>query len=193
MTTEGRKIDTDVENPIDNLIIRHICEPVSTILRNISEKITPNMITTVGLVLGLACVYAIYNGNYKTAFVLYWVSYILDCLDGYYARKYKMMSKFGDYYDHVRDMTVNIAVVILIYMRLKTQPLKDLYLVSLIIITIGLFTHFGAQELNSVSPEHNDCLGMLTPLCKHRDYIGYTRYMGNGTFILIISLFILKL
>jgi len=38
----------------------------------------------------------------------YLISYMFDCWDGYYARKYNMESKFGDYYDHVSDMFIGI-------------------------------------------------------------------------------------
>jgi phosphatidylglycerophosphate synthase len=189
----GRKIEREVENPIDDAIIHNICEPVSNILRSKSEKITPNMITSVGMIIGLMCIYFIYQGYYKTGFVLYWLCYIFDCLDGYYARKYDMITRFGDFFDHFRDIFVNLFVIILIFVRLKSKTMKELYLVSLIIIIIGMVTHFAAQELNTVSPDYNECLKVLRPLCKHKDYIHYTRYMGNGTFILVVSLYIVIL
>lgn len=193
MTTQGRKIDREMENPIDNIVLDYICEPVSNILRSTSEKITPNMITSVGLAIGIACIYAIYQGYYKTGFALYWLCYIFDCLDGYYARKYNMITRFGDFFDHFRDVFVILVVIILVFTRLKSNIMKQLYIISLIIIAVGTSTHFAAQELNTVSTEHNECLGMLTPLCKHKDYINYTKYMGCGTFTLILSLYILKL
>ena len=28
----------------------------------------------------------------------------MDCLDGFYARKYNMTSQFGDYLDHLSDV-----------------------------------------------------------------------------------------
>jgi phosphatidylglycerophosphate synthase len=194
MTEEaGRKIDTSIENPIDDAIIKYICEPVSTILRSTSEKITPNMITSVGMIIGLLCILAIYKGYYKTGFILYWICYIFDCLDGYYARKYNMITRFGDFFDHFRDVFVNIVVIALIFKRIKSPLHRDVYIITLIIIFIGMLSHFGAQELNSKTLEHNECLKMLTPLCKHPEYIEYTRYTGNGTFILGISIFILTL
>ena len=190
MTEVGKKINSEMENPIDTLIIDYICEPVSNVLRTTSKKITPNMITSVGMIIGLLCIYYMYEGYYKVSFMLYWLCYIFDCLDGYYARKYNMITRFGDYFDHFRDIFINIVVIALVFKKTKN---KHIYVISLIIILIGLLTHFGAQELNTTSPEHNECLKMLTPLCKHKDYIEYTRYMGNGTFILVISMFILKL
>ena len=137
MTTQGRKIDREMENPIDNIVLDYICEPVSNILRSTSEKITPNMITSVGLAIGLACIYAIYQGYYKTGFALYWLCYIFDCLDGYYARKYNMITRFGDFFDHFRDVFVILVVIILIFTRLKSNIMKQLYIISLIILSFN--------------------------------------------------------
>lgn len=186
---DGRKICSEMDNPIDNIMIT-LCEPIASELYRISPKITPNMITSVGMIIGLACIYALYKKRYITAFILYWICYFFDCLDGYYARKYNMVTKFGDYFDHFRDIFVSGAVIYLLYINMNTTK-RDVYVITMIVFTIGMLTHFGAQELNSVSPEHNDCLRMLTPLCKHKDHITFTRYAGCGTFILVVSLFIL--
>jgi phosphatidylglycerophosphate synthase len=188
----GRKIPSCIENPIDNIIIKGFCEPVSNILRSISPKITPNMITTFGMIIGLLTIYALYKKKYILAFFLFWFCYLLDCLDGYYARKYKMVTRFGDYFDHFRDLFVCVFVIYLLYKDMNTKVQKDVYIISVIVFAILVCTHFGAQELNSMSPEHNECLGMLTQLCKHKDYIEYTKFFGCGTFMLVLSLFILS-
>ena len=61
------------------------------------------MITTVGFASSLLGSYYLYN--YKIwKFVLYTFAYLCDCMDGYMARKYKLETKFGDYYDHVTDV-----------------------------------------------------------------------------------------
>jgi len=38
-------------------------------------------------------------------------------MDGHYARKYKMTSKFGDLYDHIKDYTILALMLIIIFMR----------------------------------------------------------------------------
>jgi phosphatidylglycerophosphate synthase len=189
---DGRKVPIHLENPIDDLIIKEFCEPVSNILRSISPKITPNMITSVGMVIGLCTIYALYKKQYILAFFLFWLCYIFDCLDGYYARKYNMVTRFGDYFDHFRDVFVCGTVIYLLYKDMDNIVRRDVYVITLIVSLILMLTHFGSQELNSVSPEHNECLGMLTPLCKHKEYIDYTKYFGCGTFMLVLSMFILS-
>jgi hypothetical protein len=53
----GNKIHAHIENPIDLQLIK-LCEIVSNVLRK-DKCITPNMITTVGLMMGLISIYFI--------------------------------------------------------------------------------------------------------------------------------------
>ena len=46
------------------------------------------------------------NNNYILACIYYFISYFFDVLDGIYAREYNMVSEFGDYYDHIKDIVV---------------------------------------------------------------------------------------
>lgn len=43
----------------------------------------------------------IYVEKYKIGTILYYIGYFFDCMDGNYARTYKMTSDFGDKYDHI--------------------------------------------------------------------------------------------
>ena len=104
-----------------------------------------------------------------------------------------MVTQFGDYYDHFRDIFVNVAVSILIYQQLNTPEEKSVFTIVFIVLIILMFTHFGCQEMNSAIKDHNACLKILSPLIGHKEYIDYTKYFGNGTFTMSISLFILYL
>ena len=188
----GRKIPEHMDNPFDSLILSYI-DPISDILRNCSPHIIPNMITTVGLFVGIASIYCLEKEYYVYAFGLYLLCYFFDCLDGHYARKYNMVTRFGDYYDHFRDLFVNVSVGCLIWKKLETKELRDVYIISIIIFGLGVLSHLGCQEQNSQLAENNDCLSLLKPLIKHKEYIYYTRYSGNGTFIIFLSIFILFL
>ena len=64
-----------------------------------------------------------------------------DVLDGNYAKKYKMVTKFGDLYDHIKDISVNILLVFVFYKYMTFKHNKRLCLI-LLIITIILFTTF---------------------------------------------------
>ena len=190
----GKKINTIFENPIDHYIVK-ACEKVAEAIRknDTNKIITPNMITTVGLIIGVISIYLLYKKKYYLAFVFFWLCYFFDCLDGYYARRYDMVTQFGDYYDHFRDIFVNVAVSILIYNQLKTPNQKSVFLIVVIVFSIFMLTHFGCQELNSSVQENNKTLAILSSMISCKEYIKYTKYFGSGTFITIISGFILYL
>ena len=189
---EGRKINPDQENPIDNILIS-FCDPLSEVLRRLFPWLTPNMITTVGMLFGFLTFYFILKHDYVLAFFKFWISYFLDCLDGYYARKYKMMTKVGDIYDHVRDVLVTGSIIILIFMKINTAPLKAAFTIVTLFFMFVFLMHMGCQERNSKNKQHNHSLSPLQGLCKQEEWIHQTKYVGNGTFILILSIFILLL
>ena len=103
-----RKIPKNLENPIDNAII-DICDPLSEFFHYL--HFVPNDITTLSLIFGILSVLLLYRGQTIASVVFYFISYIFDCCDGYYARKYKMCTKLGDIYDHFKDWTVNIMYI----------------------------------------------------------------------------------
>lgn len=189
---KGRKTHSDDENPIDDEIINS-CKTLSEIIRKNFPSTTPNMITTVGLAVGLLSIYFLYKENYVLAFLLFWLSYYLDCLDGFYARKYNMITKFGDYYDHIRDLLVGALAVILVFIKLRSENLRLLYVLVVLLSLYAFLTHLGCQEKNSSVKEHNECLSIFENLCMKTNWIETSRYFGNGTFILTISVFIIFL
>jgi phosphatidylglycerophosphate synthase len=189
---KGRKIDSEDENPIDDVLIK-CCKSLSEIIHEKFPSTTPNMITTVGLIFGLSSIYCIYKEKYILGFFLFWISYFFDCLDGFYARKYNMITKFGDYYDHIRDLIIGVSVIILIFIKLKGENLRILYTMIILTSLYAFLAHIGCQEKNSNHKEHNDCLSLFEGLCKKTKWIEITKYLGNGTFILIISAFIIFL
>jgi hypothetical protein len=65
--------------------------------------LTPNMVTTVGLVLTLAAMWAFWHGHYGWGLVAAWVMTFLDTVDGKLARVTMTSSKFGDFFDHSID------------------------------------------------------------------------------------------
>ena len=89
-----RKIHPEYENPIDHVLL-HLCEMVAPWFRRLN--VTPNILTTISNAWAGVCVYAILHREAGVAAVTYWVAYFFDCLDGHYARKYKMVTVLGDY------------------------------------------------------------------------------------------------
>jgi hypothetical protein len=66
--------------------------------------ISPNMVTTLGLVLVLAACYLFLHGQYFAGLLAGWMMTFLDTVDGKLARVTVQSSKFGHLYDHLIDL-----------------------------------------------------------------------------------------
>ena len=94
------KLENQFNNPID-VILEKLYSPAMPCLHKMGA--TPNMLTTVSLISGLYAAKLIWDGKPKQGAVMFLISYLFDCMDGHMARRYKMESHFGDWYDHITD------------------------------------------------------------------------------------------
>ena len=130
-----RKLKEEYENPIDNLIYI-IVEKLDPIFYRLN--FTPNIITTLSLITGLLSGYYFYKDNIL-CIPLYILSYILDCSDGYFARKYNMVTTFGDYYDHISDVIKSIVIFYIIYIKAKPEFKNKIILLILSFIILLIY------------------------------------------------------
>lgn len=192
---EGRKITREQENPFDNIFI-DVAEWLNTnIFRPLNY--TPNMITTMSLFLGIVSVILFHYQYYLLSIVFFITAYILDCADGNFARKYNMETQFGDYYDHVSDMSKGLLILIAIIIHPIPLKLKQVLIIILAIILSLSLMHLGCQEgiYNPDKHDKYDSLSNLKYLCgtteSSLEYIKYTRYFGTGTVIVYMCLLII--
>ena len=178
------KIDPKYENPIDNFIVFKICEPLSDDLHR--RNITPNMITTVGFASSLLGSYYLYNYKIWKFVLLYTFAYLCDCMDGYMARKYKLETKFGDYYDHVTDVVQMILVLYILWTRYDLLKYKKMVIISSMLLLMYMTTQ-GCQEI-LMGNNTSDILGITKNMCSDRikDYIECIRHFGSGTVIFYV-------
>jgi phosphatidylglycerophosphate synthase len=188
-----RKIPCNLENPIDNLLI-DLSEKVSPFFKKLGFN--PNGITTLSLIFGLISVYGLYKGCVWCAVVCMLVSYFFDNLDGFYARKYNMVTKFGDYYDHIKDILVFIIYVYILYQRNKYKLTKVGWYVVLSVLIFFTGTsvlYFGCQEryydkIKDI-PSLRWVLHIISTKEKAKNCLNLLRYVGMGTFITVLLLF----
>ena len=187
----GRKIKREYENPIDNLII-----DTTGALNPIFYKLhfTPNILTTISLIIGLLSSLLIYKKYYISGGILFFISYMFDCYDGNFARKYNMASDFGDLYDHIGDL-IKFSAFIYVFLKIKHISLKKIKRIILILIILGVLMlwHLGCQELNyKINKNSNkSVLNKFEVLCYKKEHIKYSRYFGCGTFAFFISIYII--
>ena len=185
-----RKIPGELENPIDNVLL-NLSEWLCPFLYKTGH--TPNMITTYSLIMGVLSCYFLWKGQVFLFGICYAMSYFFDCVDGHFARKYHMETEFGDMYDHIKDVSVYIILIIVIYMKCSKNisiPLVILFLVFTYLMTM----HMGCQQRNYLDddeePDHSKFLNTTRSLCPNKDDIKWTRFFGSGTYNLFLILMI---
>ena len=193
-----RKIKREFENPFDNILI-DICELVSPFFHKLN--FTPNGITTLSLITGLLSCYFLHKNSPYMSVSFLLLSYFFDCLDGFYARKYNMVTKFGDYYDHVKDLVVVALLLYIMYTRNKHKLNRKELIIFIFIFSICMYImkiHFSLQEIIYNRPEQSGSLATASGRYvdtkeQAEELVVYTRYLGNGTFTLLNMLAILYL
>lgn len=186
---KGIKIAPEYRNPIDSglyIIIRAI-NPTFWKL-----GITPNMITTLSLVFSLAGVWLFYKQKMlPLAAILFFIGYLFDCQDGYMARKYKMVSKFGDYYDHISDVLKYIALLVAMFLLRKNNTHFLKYLSFIAFLTVLVVIDLGCEERIYNKNEESDTLKLTQKLCYDKSMIKWARFFGPGTLMMILGVIML--
>ena len=147
-----RKIPEELENPIDSTLIA-IVDVIQPYFYEFG--FTPNILTTFSLLFWLFGLYFFANdGKYYAyyAVILFLISYFFDCFDGHFARSYNMVTKFGDYYDHISDVA---KYVLLIYFIIVNHFSKIFIVIPIMVVFLILMCmHLSCQELYYVTREN---------------------------------------
>ena len=179
-----RKIPKQYENPIDDLLI-DLSDKVQPYFYKLG--FTPNMITTLSLIICLFSIYLFKQGSYLISGILFFVAYFFDCLDGHMARTYNMHSKFGDYYDHISDI---LKLILLFYTMYKVNSETLIKTVPyFIFLYTTLAIHMSCQELYHNNKKHDkksESLNLLKHICPASNnnvdsVIQITKFFGCGT------------
>ena len=188
--SSGRKIHSNYENPIDNILI-DLADQLSPSFYQMG--FTPNAITALSGIFGIMSIYSLYINQHYQAGIYFFIQYFFDCMDGFFARKYKMTSKMGDFYDHVKDSIVNIGILWIFYMR------RDWVGIGVCLMTIVCVTfQLGCQEIMYSSHESptlsvTKTLSPCTTQSSAHQYMPYLRWLGCGTWNLILALYIMSI
>ena len=164
-----RKVEPKYDNPIDNIIV-DMGDRLMPYLK--SSGHTPNMLTTYSLILGLAAVYFLYKNDIFKFGVCFILAYVCDCWDGYMARKYNMVSEFGDLYDHISDVAVGLSLAYVAYTKYKHK------LTVLLVIVIGVMTylmqkHVGCYQKMYIdtNKKEKETIDFVSDLCENQNDI----------------------
>jgi len=176
-----KKIPNNLDDPVDNVFYM-ICDKLSPSFKNTGH--TPNIITTESLITGLLSCYFLYKGNILLFSIFYIISYFFDCFDGFFARKYNMTSKGGDIYEHTKDISIYIIILIILYLKYKKHITIKVLIIFIFLVGM-LIIYTGCQQ--KYYSEHNpdkkeESLDSLKGLCRNSDDLSWTRFFGPGMF-----------
>jgi phosphatidylglycerophosphate synthase len=181
------KLPSSTENPLERGFL-WIAETITPTLRAIG--LTPNGVTTIGLVTGVASAYCFYRGWLVAFVALALVNYIADCADGYMARRYKMTSVIGDYYDHVSDVVVHLALLWAITMRFSRRVLLPVIGVALVLYALSA-SYLGCQQrhIQKKGEGRDESLDLLGRMCYSEETMTWARWFSTGMVrVLVIGL-----
>ena len=194
-----RKYPNHIENPIDDIMI-YLCEILAPIFK--CMHFTPNMLTTVSLLFGLLTSYTYYKKQFVLSGLYFAISYFFDCFDGNYAREYKMVSNFGDYYEHIKDVvlfTIVICQIINTYIRMKSN-IKFLPILMIFFVVTST-SHVACQEVynddGKKKQDGGNFLKNVMNFCPAKtkqdagNILKYLKYGGPGTLTLFTVILIL--
>lgn len=151
-------------------------------------NLTPNNITTISVFCGILSLYNLWNGNALLAILFSYISFYYDCADGLYARKYNMITEFGDYYDHITDIIqygLYIGILFYKYNLLNHKLLLSIMIIQLILVSL----YMGCVE-KIYTKKSDTTLSLLRNMCIYNvdKNVKILKYFSsvNNLFVLFI-------
>lgn len=187
------KIPFELENPFDIYYIKY-GEKLYPLYRKLG--FAPNHITFISSIFGVLSIKSYMNKQYSQSALTLLLMYMFDCQDGNYARKYNMVSNFGDYFDHVKDVIIFLIMIYMVYRTYREHNQHIQLITIIILISIISVTHLGCQEIYYGNHEGSECLSITKTFCasktknEARNTMQMTRYGGTGTLILVLCAYI---
>lgn len=188
ITAEGRKVSSDIENPIDNILIE-ISDMLSPTFKSLG--FTPNGLTTISLIFGAASLYHLYNHELTEFTVYAALAYLFDVMDGFYARKYNMVTVQGDKYDHYKDVIMVLIGILIVFKQYDVTNYPVLIVIAIVLLILGLINTGCQEKIKSDSSiqEQEEVLRILDPIVPDEEncsyYMKYLRYFGTGTLVFL--------
>ncbi len=113
------------------------------------KKQIPNLLTLIrGTLAPILMIIATILNKIELAFIIIAISAFTDCIDGWFARKYNVVSEFGALLDTICDKLFTVCVILPIYSLSKERFLIVLFFEVLISI-INMYSKFKGNNPKS--------------------------------------------
>jgi len=177
-----RKVKREWDCPIDNFLV-DLGEPLLSTFHEMGG--TPNLLTTFGNLLRGSSMIFIYLGDLKMFSICYIWGYQFDCLDGFFARRYNMCSKFGDFYDHFSDTVFGVLMFNYIYWY------KTWFHIFIYLFMLGMMTvHIGCIQIYYNGSKYKEYLDIFKLPFYKVGWLSWLKWFGCGSFILTSCLLV---
>jgi phosphatidylglycerophosphate synthase len=175
-----------VADVVDGLINHYFCATVAPWFKATGH--TANLISIYGTVLTLGALWYLWKDDMLRFSVYFWLAYLFDCLDGYFARKYDMVTTFGDVFEHVRDtVSLLLMMMICVYNYIITKPIILMTIVSSILTGI----HVGCVQQRFIDRSYEETLDLLKGLCINETISEISMCYGVGMYMTTLYLMVL--
>jgi len=187
------KLPDVYECPVDVWLLKFIDTHLAWYYVN---GFTPNLVTTISILIGMLSALAVYYQQFAVGAALFIIAYYLDCVDGKLARKYNMVTAFGDFYDHFGDVLKFALVAYALYHNnnKKLSVSQHTYKTIVTVLTCFLFLQIGYQE-TLYNQSDSTTLSLFRSLVsidsQPERSIQLTKYLGQGTFVVLFSAIII--
>lgn len=146
---------------------------------------TPNGLTTLGFISSIMFFVYFNKSNLLLTLVFLVLRWYFDYADGMLARKYKLTSKFGDYYDHITDWIFYFGFIYSIYIK---SNMKSIHILILLISTFIFGMHQGCiEKANHKYNKSETSLSWLRHLCINSKFV----YLFDNTVLYLVFIFLI--
>jgi hypothetical protein len=171
--------DSIYESWADNAIFFPLSDKLVTPLRDIG--LTPNSVTYLSTACTFLSIYYLSIKKVNYAGSAYFLGYLLDCVDGRMARKFKMSSQYGMMIDLVSDNVTNLA---LFSFFIYKHGFLNWFVPILFFMTYMLGLSYGINEaIASYKATGSDNFFAI-----RQNEIGETNNILHNTFLLVTGL-----
>ncbi len=132
-----------IDNYFRTLLPRYV-EPAVRLFARLG--LTPNQITCAGLAIALCAAWLVVQGHLVAACIVWWLSRLLDALDGIYARTHGLSSDFGGFLDVQFDMAAYSAMVVAFYLQFPEYSLQWVLMLFCYVLCISGALGMGSLE-----------------------------------------------
>ena len=153
---------------------------------------TPNMLTGLSFLFTILSMSLFYKDYRIISALFYLVNYYFDCADGIFARKYNMISDYGDFLDHSTDLIGSFLLILILYIKNKNLLFK---LIPIFIILIFIIVNDHGctkieKEKNNINIFKSKTIDFTKKLCLIK-YPTFIYLFNNSTVIIFICVVLL--